>query len=612
MLGANLDHRYRVYQVDFTNLPTTTASTVGMTTKANDNVRIRQIDGAEWNKRMIGDKPVDHALGSNVSLTYAVALAADAAEDGGACPASSSGAAEISISVIGRFEASRWGGKSAVGVALGTSIPDTRTALGIGSFPISFSGCGDDYEQLVTLYNIPDSDDSHHILTLGHQLTKRDGTSVASPVGGPTLQVYIYDQSYVIGYVASPYHEIGSWNYYNYSKLLEHRVLPHGVYEMFLLTDPTTPSGQPPSVWWEGCADHPSTDASEEARARFASYPWARYCPLPPWQAPDAEKSTWVEFCYKLPFPSAYDRSPSYPLRSLTLVPYLKESGAKHYNLNQYQNGKYVNGEAPAYELQFYSTIVNDGDQCRTVAKAKAADSSISGEWLTFFDGSHPGEHYDDYRIGENPLPNSHLNQYVNMRVRSVVGIGHDGTNEVRTNISGKHRRVWFGVLELEQSRIQGAIYIETKSRGVYPGPWPRLSQPGDDCSNSVTYACTLDAPTTAGASTTAIGDVQYRNDYDWFEVSLAAGKEYRIQVSGYSGDSRIHALSRGYVYLVRDANGVPIDATGGTVTRHTDGFSFTVGSSGKYYIELSHDNAPANAWEYVPTGAYQLKLILK
>ena len=103
----------------------------------------------------------------------------------------------------------------------------------------------------------------------------------------------------------------------------------------------------------------------------------------------------------------------------------------------------------------------------------------------------------------------------------------------------------------------------------------------------------------TAGTGTTgtvavggsATGEIDYENDWDWFAVTLEAGKTYRIDLKGsWTGDGTLH---NPYLRGVHDADGNLLAGT-------------TNDNGGAHYNSLVHFMAGADATYYVAAGAYE------
>ena len=130
-----------------------------------------------------------------------------------------------------------------------------------------------------------------------------------------------------------------------------------------------------------------------------------------------------------------------------------------------------------------------------------------------------------------------------------------------------------------------------------------------------VTDDYTSDTQTTGevmvGGSTT--GDIELPGDRDWFEVTLEAGKSYRIDLEGiWTDEGTIWPFEEGilvdpYLRGVHDANGVLLAGTtdddGGYLAYNSRLF-FTANEAGTYYIA-----AGANGDGSSQTGTYKLSV---
>ena len=88
----------------------------------------------------------------------------------------------------------------------------------------------------------------------------------------------------------------------------------------------------------------------------------------------------------------------------------------------------------------------------------------------------------------------------------------------------------------------------------------------------------------TVAVGGTAMGDIEFSGDSDWFAVTLEAGKTYRFDLEGESTDKG--TLGDPYLRGIHDANGALIDGTtdddGGD--RLNSRVEFTAAASGTYY----------------------------
>ena len=93
------------------------------------------------------------------------------------------------------------------------------------------------------------------------------------------------------------------------------------------------------------------------------------------------------------------------------------------------------------------------------------------------------------------------------------------------------------------------------------------------------------DGRVTVAVDGSATGEINYRNDRDWFAVELEAGKIYRIDLKGVRTEDG--TLEDPYLYGIHDENGVYIHAT----TDNNDGMgrnsevTFRAADTGTYYV---------------------------
>ena len=140
-----------------------------------------------------------------------------------------------------------------------------------------------------------------------------------------------------------------------------------------------------------------------------------------------------------------------------------------------------------------------------------------------------------------------------------------------------------------------GTHYIAASTEGGEGTYWLSVTEMDDD------YAAGTDTDASVAVDGTATGDVDYRNDRDWFAVELVAGELYRIEIRGEStDDGTLHDPEIGGVY---DSDGNLIANTsnddGGA------GFNarlvFEATESGTHYIE-----AGGNRYD---TGTYEVRV---
>ena len=127
----------------------------------------------------------------------------------------------------------------------------------------------------------------------------------------------------------------------------------------------------------------------------------------------------------------------------------------------------------------------------------------------------------------------------------------------------------------------------------------------------------TDDTLTTATVSVggSAEGEIEYRNDVDWFKVTLTGGTKYRIEVVSYEshGDGGVHPLGRHHLHNP-DLRGI-YTSSGNYMNNTRDensGFylnarvDFTPSSTGVYYIAAGAGrNADREYWE----GVYEVRV---
>ena len=157
--------------------------------------------------------------------------------------------------------------------------------------------------------------------------------------------------------------------------------------------------------------------------------------------------------------------------------------------------------------------------------------------------------------------------------VHDADGVLFAGT----TNDDGGERnssRVYF------EAADAGTYYVAAGAKGGGNGTY-RLSvtQVRDDFG---TGTGTSGAVAVGGAAT---GQINYRDDRDWFAVDLDAGRSYRIDLEGY--DTGVGTLRDPYLRGVHDANGVLIAGT--TKNNGGEGYNsrvyFRAEDAGAYYV---------------------------
>ena len=140
-----------------------------------------------------------------------------------------------------------------------------------------------------------------------------------------------------------------------------------------------------------------------------------------------------------------------------------------------------------------------------------------------------------------------------------------------------------------------GTYYIAAASEGGLGTYWLSVTELNDD------YTADTDTGASVAVDGSATGDIDYRNDRDWFAVELEAGETYRIEIRGEStDDGTLHDPEINGIY---DSDGDLIAGTsdddGGA------GFNsrlmFQATASGTHYIE-----AGGNQYD---TGTYEVRV---
>ena len=134
-----------------------------------------------------------------------------------------------------------------------------------------------------------------------------------------------------------------------------------------------------------------------------------------------------------------------------------------------------------------------------------------------------------------------------------------------------------------------GTYYVAVGARGESKGTYT-LSV--TDVTDGVPDDYSADTSTTGiltvGGSAT--GEIDYRDDRDWFAVTLEAGKTYRVNQDGSA--TRAGTLSDPYLRGVYDGDGVLLDGTtndDGGAGRNSRVF-FTAAEPGIHYVAAGAD----------------------
>ena len=161
-------------------------------------------------------------------------------------------------------------------------------------------------------------------------------------------------------------------------------------------------------------------------------------------------------------------------------------------------------------------------------------------------------------------------------------GVLLDGTTN-NDGGAGRNSRVTFTAAE------PGTYYVAVGARGESKGTYT-LSV--TDVTDGVPDDYSADTSTTGiltvGGSAT--GEIDYRDDRDWFAVTLEAGKTYRVNQDGSA--TRAGTLSDPYLRGVYDGDGVLLDGTtndDGGAGRNSRVF-FTAAEPGIHYVAAGAD----------------------
>ena len=134
-----------------------------------------------------------------------------------------------------------------------------------------------------------------------------------------------------------------------------------------------------------------------------------------------------------------------------------------------------------------------------------------------------------------------------------------------------------------------GTYYVAAGARGESKGTYT-LSV--TDVTDGVPDDYSADTSTTGSLTVggSATGEIDYRDDRDWFAVTLEAGKTYWVDLEGSrTGDGTLYEP---YLRGVYDDNGVLLDDTtdddGGT--GRNSGVLFTADEAGIYYVAAGPD----------------------
>ena len=231
-----------------------------------------------------------------------------------------------------------------------------------------------------------------------------------------------------------------------------------------------------------------------------------------------------------------------------------------------------------AYELtvtDFGDRVVADFEDGRGTSGAVAANGSVWGEighlgdrdWFAVELEAGKTYQIDLERSGADPLGNPYL-----YGIHDSTGGLIDGTTNDNGG-QGRNSRVLFTAEEA------GTYYVAAGAAGNGEGTYT-LSVLDLTIGVETSRRVTVDG--------SARGEVDYVYDRDWFEVTLEAGKSYRIEIEGYSFQQG--TLRKPYLYGIHDADGDLIAHTRGS--HGGSGFdrgrvTFEPEEAGTYYVEV-------------------------
>ena len=204
---------------------------------------------------------------------------------------------------------------------------------------------------------------------------------------------------------------------------------------------------------------------------------------------------------------------------------------------------------------------------------------------------------------GDGSLPDPVL-----LGIHDAAGERLPGTgNDNYIGNEGRNSAVYFTADDSGTYYVAAAAGSVVRSEYKYPGTYTLSVTDVDDILDDHAAIPNPDKTGTVTVGGSATGDIETAADIDWFAVLLDAGKTYRVDMRGDSGEG---GLTDTYLRGIYDADGKLVDVP--SCTEIGDGDSrlmFTVRESGTYYVEAQ--GASTGSWWDGPisTGTYTLSV---
>ena len=204
---------------------------------------------------------------------------------------------------------------------------------------------------------------------------------------------------------------------------------------------------------------------------------------------------------------------------------------------------------------------------------------------------------------GDGSLPDPVLRGIYDADGERLPGTGNDNY----IGYEGRNSAVYFTADDSGTYYVAAAAGSVVRSEYKYPGTYTLSVTDVDDTLDDHAATPNPNKTGTVTVGGSATGDIETAADIDWFAVLLDAGKTYRVDMRGDSGEGGLTDTYLGGIY---DADGKLVDVP--SCTEIGDGDSrlmFTARESGTYYVEAQ--GASTGSWWDGPisTGTYTVSV---
>ena len=204
---------------------------------------------------------------------------------------------------------------------------------------------------------------------------------------------------------------------------------------------------------------------------------------------------------------------------------------------------------------------------------------------------------------GDGSLPDPVLRGIYDADGERLPGTGNDNY----IGDEGRNSAVYFTADDSGTYYVAAAAGSVVRSEYKYPGTYTLSVTDVDDILDDHAATPNPEKTGTVTVGGSATGDIETAADIDWFAVLLDAGKTYRVDMRGDSGEG---GLTDTYLRGIYDTDGKLVDVP--SCTEIGDGDSrliFTVRESGTYYVEAQ--GASTGSWWDGPisTGTYTVSV---